>query len=180
MKSLILTTILLGCSGLALANAPGSHPSVLGNGNALHVCRSAPVQALRFIEVGEASLWQQRCQTGEKALQPPLLLEFSYRRNVPGSAFSRSALAMIERNVPKTIFADLKQRIEAFNSVYRDIGDGDRYQLRYLPDGRLELLLNDELLATEYGEDFAIAYLSIWFGPRPYSDRLKQTLLASE
>ena len=118
------------------AGASPLHPSALDTGIRLDQCRSAPVQALRFIEVGVASLWRDSCAPAQ-SLTPPLLLEFTYRREVPGSAFSRSATAMLERNVDAATFSDLKKRIEAFNSHYRDIGDGDSYQLRYLSDGRL-------------------------------------------
>ncbi|MEE4250597.1 MAG: chalcone isomerase family protein [Alcanivoracaceae bacterium] len=177
MKSRLLSSLILLCC--AQASASTQHPSTLESGTRLDQCRSAPVQALRFIEVGVASLWRDSCGQQAQPLAPPMMLEFTYRREVPGSAFSRSATAMIERNVNPATFADLKQRIEAFNSHYKDIGDGDSYQLRYLDDGRLELLLNNELLATEQGHDFANAYLQIWFGPKPYSDRLKEQLLAT-
>ncbi|MDF1630037.1 MAG: chalcone isomerase family protein [Alcanivoracaceae bacterium] len=176
MRRLLLSALLiLGC---AQAGASNQHPSELETGIQLDQCGSAPVRALRFIEVGVASLWRDGCSQQARSLTPPLLLEFTYRREVPGSAFSRSATAMIERNVEAATFADLQQRVEAFNSHYRDIGDGDSYQLRYLSNGRLELLLNNELLASEQGHEFANAYLQIWFGPEPYSDRLKEQLLA--
>ena len=178
MKAILLTALisLFGVGAQAVAST--QHPSALDTGIRLDQCRSAPVQALRFIEVGVASLWRDSCGSAQP-LTPPLLLEFTYRREVPGSAFSRSATAMLERNVNPATFADMKKRIEAFNSHYRDIGDGDSYQLRYLGDGRLELLLNNELLASEQGHDFANAYLQIWFGPKPYSERLKEQLLAT-
>jgi hypothetical protein len=174
----LLSGVLLVAAATASAALP--HPSVLNDEITLSPCRSAPVQALRVIEVGEATLWRDACVRGADSLTPPLLLEFAYRRNVPGYAFSRASMAMIERNVGADQFAALKARLETFNSHYRDIGNGDRYQLRYLEDGTLDLLLNNELLISERGHDFARAYLQIWFGPQPYSDRLKQRLLAAD
>ncbi|MCC1495462.1 chalcone isomerase family protein [Alcanivorax sp. 1008] len=176
MRSLLLSAVLVLFCGHV--GASSQHPSTLDTGIRLDQCGSAPVQALRFIEVGVASLWRDGCGQQTRSLTPPLLLEFTYQREVPGSAFSRSATAMIERNVGAATFANLQQRVEAFNSHYRDIGDGDSYQLRYLSDGRLELLLNNELLVSEQGHEFANAYLQIWFGPKPYSERLKEQLLA--
>ena len=164
---------------LAVTPSPALAAPVLADDSTLRQCRSAPVQALRFIEVGKASLWREDCVSGDAALMPPLALEFAYQRAVPGDAFSRSAMAMVERNVSPDHFADLRERLQAFNAAYRDIDDGDRYQLHYLDDGRLELRLNGELLAAEQGHEFARAYLSIWFGPQPYSDRLKRQLLAA-
>src|SRR5690554_272707 len=143
-------------------------------------CSDAPVQALRFIDVATASLWRNDCNNNDAMLSAPLQLEFTYHRKVPGNAFNRSANAMFERNVSSATFAALKARLHAFNSHYRDTVDGDHYQLRYLSDGTLELLFNNELLVREKGHDFAQAYLQIWFGPKPYSERLKQQLLAGQ
>ena len=179
MKTL-LALLMFAVASAGMASSAMPRAAELDSQTRLNLCRSAPVKALRFIEVGKAMLWRNNCVGGQEALQPPLLLEFAYQREVPGAAFSQAAMAMIERNVGDSTFAELKARLERFNSHYRDIGDGDRYQLRYLPGGELELLLNDELLTREQGHDFASAYLNIWFGPQPYSESLKKQLLATE
>jgi hypothetical protein len=158
------------------------HPSYIDEQRVLTLCSKAPVHALRFIHVGEARLWRESCDSTQQSglLEPPLLLEFAYQRNVPGSAFARAATAMVERNIASADFRALADRLEAFNSHYIDIGSGDRYQLRYLADGTLDLLLNDTLLVSEQGHDFAQSYLSIWFGDKPYSERMKEQLLAMQ
>lgn len=179
MKAL-LALVMLATASSVMATAGQPHAAQLDSQTRLNLCRSAPVKALRFIKVGKATLWRDDCVSGQASLQPPLLLEFAYQRDVPGSAFSKAAMAMVERNVSDGAFAELKSRLERFNSHYRDIGDGDRYQLRYLPGGELALLLNNEVLTREQGHDFALAYLNIWFGPQPYSESLKKQLLATE
>ncbi len=179
MKTL-LALVMLTITGAVMASTGQPHAAELDPQTRLNPCRSAPVKALRFIEVGMATLWRDDCVSGRASLHPPVLLEFAYQRDVPGSAFSKAAMAMVERNVSDTAFAGLKARLERFNSHYRDIGDGDRYQLRYLAGGELELLLNNEVLTREQGHDFALAYLNIWFGPQPYSESLKKQLLATE
>ncbi|WP_111655989.1 chalcone isomerase family protein [Isoalcanivorax indicus] len=140
-------------------------------------CGRGTVRALRVIRVGEAVLYRDDCRRHSSPMEAPLRLQFSYRRDVPGDAFGKAAEAMIERNVSAETFAALQERLQAFNARYRDIGDGDTYQLDYGPDGTLLLSLNGELLATEQGDDFAQSYLTVWFGDRPYNDRLKQDLL---
>lgn len=141
-------------------------------------CSEAPVKALGFITVGKAALSKPTCDAaGDTLLVPPLHLEFAYTRAVPGDAFAKAAMVMIERNIDAQRFSDIEQRLRTFNSGYRDIDDGDRYRLLYLPSGELQLWLNDEKLAVEQGHEFANAYLSIWFGQRPYSDAMKETLL---
>lgn len=152
--------------------------AVANAGDAWQTCTRAPVKALKFIQVGTASLSKPTCDgRGERLLAPPLQLDFAYTRAVPGDAFAEAAMVMIERNVDADRFASLAPRLKAFNRAYRDIDDGDRYRLQYLPSGELQLWLNNEKLATEQGHDFARAYLTIWFGERPYSDTMKDTLL---
>ncbi|EKF75554.1 hypothetical protein A11A3_01737 [Alcanivorax hongdengensis A-11-3] len=139
-------------------------------------CHSADVKALKFFTVGKAQLLRQDCRS-QDLLNAPVRLSFSYFRDVPGSAFAKAAEHFIELNTSDSQFQKLKARVEAFNSHYRDIGDGDTYTLTYDTDGSLVLALNGEPLAREKGDDFARAYLAIWFGDDPYSDSLKENLL---
>lgn len=169
---------------LALAAAPASAPAkpdptswLEDQGVTLTECGRGIVRALRVIRVGDAVLYRDDCSRNSEPMEAPLRLQFSYRRDVPGDAFGQAAEAMIERNVSADTFASLSERLQAFNANYRDIGDGDTYQLDYGTDGTLLLSLNGELLATEEGDEFAQSYLTIWFGERPYNDRLKRDLL---
>lgn len=146
----------------------------------LQTCSSAPVKALRIFEVGEARLARPECDSAHSLLTPPLELTFAYQRAIPGQAMAKAALVMIERNLSDADFDALEARLIAFSDGYQDIDSGDAYHLRYASDGKLELWLNDELLRTEQGHDFAKAYLSIWFGDKPYSDDLKQRLLSNQ
>lgn len=138
-------------------------------------CSEARVEALGFIEVATASLWRSNC--GEIDLSPPLRLQFDYSRSVPGEAMAKAAMAMVERNISEALFETLGQRLQNFSDRFEDIARGDRYELLYLEDGQVEMRLNGELLANEQGHQFANAYLQIWFGPKPYSRDMKQSLL---
>lgn len=140
------------------------------------VCSQAEVKALRFITVGRASLHRPDCNT-TSPLSAPLRLDFTYYREIPGDAFAKAARKIIRRNLPAVAFKRLASRIDAFNAAYQTIQEGDRYSLDYHADGTLVLLLNGEAVAREKGDDFASAYLSIWFGERPYSDALKAALM---
>ncbi|GAA5135991.1 chalcone isomerase family protein [Alloalcanivorax gelatiniphagus] len=146
------------------------------NFDAMTRCSTGDVKALKFFNVGQASLYRQNC-AADDPLAPPLRLEFGYNREVPGDAFAKAARKMIERNLDEARFQALLPRIEAFNQHYRTTRDGDRYTLDYDDDGSLVLRLNGEALAREQGRDFAEAYFTIWFGERPYSDDLKASLL---
>lgn len=164
----------------ALVLLAGLHYSMPANAQTQwHHCSRAPVVALTFFTVGEVSLARPDCSLQAQWSQPPLQLTFAYQHAVPGDAFARSSLAMIQRNIDPATFARLEPRLRAFNSVYRDIDAGDAYRLRYLEGDRVELWLNDTLLTREQGKDFALAYLSIWFGQDPYSEKMKRLLLGS-
>ena len=164
-------TLLLGMATPLLASSPtGDHSLV--------ACAQADIKALRYIHVGQATLLRERCpDNANGALTAPLALQFDYQRSIPASAFRRAGDAMIERNIGAEQLALIADRLQQFHQGYRDIAAGDRYTLRYLEDGRLQMWLNGELLAEAHGDDLARAYLSIWFGERPYSMRMKQALL---
>lgn len=144
---------------------------------ALENCNHADVRAWRIIRVGQASLALPECQPVQPPFDAPLRLTFSYQRSIPGEAFRESSLAMLERNLDADRYQDLKPRIEAFNEGYRDTDDGDVYQLHFASNEDFILTFNDEIIAREQGDDFANAYLSIWFGDKPFSARLKSDLL---
>lgn len=145
---------------------------------ALAVCGEAAIKAWRFIHVGQASLLSRTCEDlDERQLTAPLVLHFDYQRSIPASAFRRAGATLIERNIDQQALDAIADRLQRFNQGYRDIAPGDRYTLRYTLEGQLQMWLNGELLAQEYGNDLARAYLSIWFGEHPYSARMKQALL---
>lgn len=140
-------------------------------------CNKADVKALKVFTVGEAALYRKNCDV-ENLLSPPLKLSFRYFREVPGDAFGKAAMHFLEKNLRPEEFARLKPDLADFNSHYQDVDDGDQYLLTYSNDG-LTLTLNGKPLTYRQGRDFASAYLTIWFGPRPYSDDMKETLLGS-
>eukprot|EP00438_Fugacium_kawagutii_P006426 Skav210654 [mRNA] locus=scaffold2527:160361:164999:+ [translate_table: standard] len=71
-------------------------------------------------------------------------------------------------------------KLKAFNSLYRDVAVGDCYTLSYDPSegsGRVTLQLNGQELGAVEGGHFSEAIFSVWFGPRPFLDQMKQDLL---
>lgn len=166
----MVTRLLTGLIGLLLGTT--AHP------DPWQTCQQAEVKALRLITVAQATLYRPDCRNGPP-LAPPLQLVFRYQRSVPGDAFSKAADHLLRRNLPAPSYDALSPRLARFNQHYRDIEPGDVYTLRHR-DGSLTLLLNGEPLVHEPGNDFARAYLSIWFGPQPYSDKLKNALLGQQ
>ncbi|WP_370519506.1 chalcone isomerase family protein [Alcanivorax sp. DP30] len=138
-------------------------------------CHRADVKALKVFTVGEASLYRENCNAAD-LLAPPLKLAFRYFRDVPGDAFGKAAMHFLEKNLDESRFERLEPELATFNQYYQDVGDGDQYTLTY-DDGALTLALNGKALTKQSGDDFAHAYLTIWFGPDPYSPAMKESLL---
>jgi hypothetical protein len=146
----------------------------------LNRCSIAPVKALVVFKVGYASVYTQDCATLTTDFYGSMKqLSFEYHREVPGDAFAKAAANFLKKNLPAETWTALEDKINAFNSHYRDIGPGDRYDLVYTPDRGLRLLLNGEILTAEADPVFAHAYFEIWFGAQPYDKTLKSRLLGS-
>ena len=182
MAARLLTAQLLALSGAALlalsAVAATPHTTASAEPATWKACHRSDVRALRFIRVGQATLWRQSC-TDEDLLSPPLRLEFRYFREVPGDAFAKAADNFLQRNLDDAAYQALEARLAEFNSHYQDIDDGDSYTLTSRPDGTLQLALNNRQLTLQQGDDFARAYMTIWFGEQPYSRQLKRNLLGN-
>lgn len=138
-------------------------------------CQRADVKALKVFTVGEAALYRKDCNVDD-LLTPPVKLAFRYFREVPGDAFGKAAMHFLEKNLSESEFDAMKGDLASFNQHYQDVDDGDRYTLVYQDSG-LTLGLNGQRLTAQEGDDFARAYLTIWFGPTPYSTAMKETLL---
>jgi hypothetical protein len=145
----------------------------------LNRCSIAPVKALMVFKVGYASLYTRDCAALLHDFYGSMKqLSFEYHREIPGDAFAKASANFLKKNLTDETWAGLADKIDSFNSHYKDIGPGDRYDLIYVPDQGLKLLLNGELLVAESDTLFAHAYLQIWFGEDPYDKTLKSRLLA--
>lgn len=175
-----LYLLLICYSGFASAiPAPSLPAQVTIEAKVLNRCSIAPVKALMVFKVGYASIYTQDCAALTEDFYGSIKqLSFEYHRDIPGDAFGKAAANFLKKNLSPESWAALEERINAFNSRYKDIGPGDRYDLVYLPGNGLQLLLNDELLAVETDALFAEAYFTIWLGEHPYDKTLKSRLLA--
>jgi Chalcone isomerase-like len=107
----------------------------------------------------------------------PKRLELSYFRALKAGDFGQAANKVLSDNVSQATIASLKPRIEQMHRLYEDVKPGDRYGLTYIPGVGTELALNGQRKGIVEGADFAAVYFSIWLGPDPINEVLKEGLL---
>ncbi|MCD8482186.1 MAG: chalcone isomerase family protein [Verrucomicrobia bacterium] len=104
-------------------------------------------------------------------------LELVYHTDITAERIVAGGDAILRRNVSATEFEALSERLRLLNAAYRNVSRGDRYALTFIPGVGTQLRLNDELLVTIPGDDFAKAYFRIWLGDDPISDAFRDRLL---
>ncbi len=143
-------------------------------------CSRGNLKAFNFFHVGYAALYLDKCQRiGNIFDSSPKTLRFVYERSIPASAFREAADEYLKTNLGAQYFT-WQQTLDQFNKGYRDIKDGDYYDLIYDPETGLKLRFNGEQVAELGDPGIGLAYFNIWFGKEPFSDRLKEDLLTPE
>ncbi|MCG8435555.1 MAG: chalcone isomerase family protein [Gammaproteobacteria bacterium] len=180
---MIFRKILLVLVTLTVASTSGASelftPSVLTpEDQELQRCAYSPIKALKMIKVGYAALYMQNCdRSSVEHEHAPKQLTFIYQRNIPGKAFSSSALNFLKKNLSDEQYEQWEEQIIAFNSAYRSVKGGDRYDICFSPKSGLQLRLNGALIAEIPEIKLGNAYFTIWFGEKPFNPALKKRLL---
>jgi len=107
-------------------------------------------------------------------------IEIEYMRPVRGKDFGPATDKIIARNVDLETYKQLRPQIDYHNSLYEDVGPGDRYSLTYVPGKGTELALNGKPKGIIGGSDFARAVFSIWVGPEPIDESFKAQILGQK
>jgi len=134
----------------------------------------------RFIHVGSAALYLSSCtQLADIFTLSPKRLRFVYERSIPANAFQEAAVEYLKLNLGAQ-FDIWQETIRQFNQGYKNVQDGDYYDLNFHPKDGLSLALNGTELATIDDPEIGLAYLNIWFGKHAFSESLKASLLTPE
>jgi hypothetical protein len=130
----------------------------------------------------------------------PIALEIYYHKPARAIDLAWATNKFIEANLESSLSGNnnnnnnkisnlptkIQSRLIQFNSLYRNVNNGDRYTLIYLPRMGIRLCLNDILLGTidfidmttleQY--DLARILYSVWFGQvAPFSTTMRNELL---
>ena len=76
--------------------------------------------------------------------------------------------------------AAIAERKETFNGFFGDIGEGEAMVFDMVPGEGTTVTIAGEEKGTIEGDDFARALRSIWFGPNPPDEDLKEGMLGKE
>jgi hypothetical protein len=149
-----------------------------GQGNdALRLHGGAKLKWLLF-DVYVAGLYLPPEAAAERALEDvPKRLEFHYLVSIDGKDFGPAGEKILQRNFTPEELSPLAGRLARIRDAYRDVKEGDRYALTYVPGVGTELSLNGSPLVTIEGADFARAYFSIWLGKKPLDEGFRRELL---
>jgi len=71
----------------------------------------------------------------------------------------------------------LKSRIDKFNGMMTDVHAGEELDVTYIPGVGTKIRLIGQDTGTIEGKDFADALFSLWIGPHPVHEGLKQGML---
>lgn len=107
----------------------------------------------------------------------PKSLVIEYFHAIDAQGFISATRQGFRNNLSTGQLEATARRAAVLYSLYRDVKPRDRYSFTYIPGKGSELALNGRVLGTIRGLDFANAFLSIWLGPNPLDQSLKQALL---
>lgn len=116
----------------------------------------------------------------ETILQSPTqkCLVLHFLRNVGSSDLTKAWDDGFKKNAANEIPV-LKDRIEKIKGFTKDMKTGQKLSFTYKPGDGIKVDIDGALIGIVEGDDFAKAFLSIWLGPEPPNQNLKDGLLGA-
>lgn len=130
------------------------------------------------VDVYVAALYLQERSSDPAAIisaQSPKLLRLKFVRDVDKEKLTEAWIEGFEKN--SSSFSKIKDRVAMLNSHMRDVSSGETMTFTFHPDQvELSIGTNPQGVVIS-GRDFLEALLSVWLGPFPPNESLKQGLL---
>lgn len=128
-----------------------------------------------FFKIADVDWFSSNCQIDKDHINTnPVLLRFTYYRDIKREFFIDSATEYFLRNLNQPPKQHDKAIIENFNQAYQDVVEGDTYDLLLHPQDSLELYKNDRLIQSSQQPLILTHYFKIWFGKDPVIPALKE------
>ena len=131
------------------------------------------------LNVYVAALYVANASTDANAIlasTTPKALVLHFLRNVGGADLNKAWEEGFATNAKDRLPA-LKERIEKLKGWMADMKTGQRLTFTHRPGAGIEVDVNGAVKGTVEGDDFAVAFLSIWLGVQPPNPGLKAGLL---
>ncbi len=169
--------VALPARGVMLEGA--AFPAMLrSRGADLELHRAALLRWLGLFKVYVGALYIEPGGDPARVLEDvPKRLEIQYLRGFSATDFVKATNTKVAQNVDVETLGRLRARLDRLNALYRDVEEGDRYALTYLPGQGTELSYNGRPLGRVEGADLAAALFSIWLGRAPVDEGFKRELL---
>jgi len=109
----------------------------------------------------------------------PKALIIEYHTSIRVSWMNRAAEKVLIKN-PDVDFESIQERFTKIGNSYQKVKEGERYELRYLPNEGTSLWLNGKYITSIPGYDFAKAYFGIWLSEYPANKKLRNNLIGAK
>ncbi len=138
----------------------------------------ATLRYLKFIRAYAGGLYMPENVLSNDVLSDvPKRLVLEYFQSIEAEDFAEATRTMVEKNTDTETLSRIAPALDRLCLAYRTVAPKDRYALTYIPEKGLDLSLNDTLLGTFEGADFARAIFSIWIGEKPINKHFRDRLL---
>ncbi|NUM37132.1 MAG: chalcone isomerase family protein [Candidatus Brocadiae bacterium] len=134
-----------------------------------------------FIKAYTGAFYLKSEIASDQALsETPRIIQLYYFHKISAADFRNATIEMIKKNTTAVEFQKIKDQVDTFNGLYKDVKPGDRYTASYLPGHGTTLYLNKEALGTIKGSEFSKAFFSIWIGEEPIDEKFRDRLLGKK
>jgi Chalcone isomerase-like len=106
-------------------------------------------------------------------------IAFHYRRGFTAEQLVEATNGTITRGLDPAVATAIKPQLDAFNALYRPVKEGDVMAIDYQVGVGTTMRLNNVVIGTVPGADFARALFAIWLGDQAVDDDLKDALLGA-
>ena len=131
-----------------------------------------------MVDVYSAALYGPEDWRAKRDFQTdaPSILVIEYHRAMQAADLVNAANDVLSRQ-NEGLPPEVVKGVAKIHSLYKDIYKGDRYELRYHPEGSTGLWLNGDLVGVVHGREFAKYYFRIWLDSKhPLNTELREDL----
>lgn len=129
------------------------------------LCAQEKITKGIFFDIVNVGVYYQDCSTNQGIFDDKSkLLRFAYLRDVEGEQFTEGAIEYLEENLTEQQQTQCMTAYQDLNNSYKDVKDGDFYDLYLLSEEGIKLYLNQEHIIDMKNTGCDSLYLNVWFG----------------